>query len=83
MYLNIVVLGMRALKAPDRKKAGIRQRSTWAVRYSTRVSTPETSRVFIVTVFFTVHSFPWFSIHGQTYQSMLIYKYSLISIDGG
>lgn len=47
-------MGMRALNAPDRKKAGIRQRSTWAVRYSMSVSIPLVSIWLMMGVIFFV-----------------------------
>ena len=50
MVLMIVCVGIRALKAPLRKNAGMRQRSTWAVRYSMRVSIPLVSISWIMVV---------------------------------
>ena len=66
MVLMIVCVGISALKAPLRKNAGMRQSSTWAVRYSMRVLIPLVSSVCIIVVTCVVF---------KTTISIILFKY--------
>ena len=55
MYLNIVDVGIIALNAPERKKAGTRHNRTCAVKYSTSVSIPDVNIWLMISVTIVVH----------------------------
>jgi hypothetical protein len=55
MYLKMVDVGINALKAPERKKAGTKHSNTCAVKYSVSVSIPAVNILLMSSVTIIIH----------------------------